>query len=77
MKEPHNYRAVGYSMIVVAGSLALIGIITLAIGSDVLFADRIQRAEGTGTARTGQELLEQEAAQLDGTINLNIKLGDL
>ncbi len=47
MKEPHNYRAVGYSMIVVAGSLALIGIIALVIGDDVLFADKIQRAATT------------------------------
>jgi len=43
MKEPHNYRKVGYSMIVVAASLAIIGLIALAIGHDVLFGDRIQR----------------------------------
>ncbi|MGQ0376472.1 MAG: hypothetical protein ACT4OW_03085 [Nitrososphaerota archaeon] len=43
MKEPHNYRKVGYSMIVVAASLAIIGLIGLAIGHDVLFGDRIQR----------------------------------
>ena len=44
MKEPHNYRTVGYSMIAVSASLAVIGIIALAIGEDVLFADKIQRA---------------------------------
>lgn len=43
MKEPHNYRAVGYSMILVAASLSMIGIIALLIGDDVLFADTIQR----------------------------------
>jgi hypothetical protein len=43
MREPHNYAKVGYSMIVVAASLAAIGLIALAIGSDVLFADNIQR----------------------------------
>ena len=43
MKEPHNYAKVGYSMIVVAASLAAIGLIALAIGSDVLFADHMQR----------------------------------
>ncbi|MEX0657311.1 MAG: hypothetical protein WD154_07190 [Nitrosopumilaceae archaeon] len=43
MKDPHNYRKVGYSMIVVAASLAIIGLIGLAIGGDVLFGDRIQR----------------------------------
>jgi hypothetical protein len=43
MREPHNYAKVGYSMIVVAASLAAIGLIALAIGSDVLFADNMQR----------------------------------
>ncbi len=45
MKDPHNHRTVGYSMIAVAGSLAMIGLIALLIGDDVLFADKIQRAE--------------------------------
>ena len=45
MKEPHNHAKVGYSMIVVAASLTAIGLIGLAIGSDVLYADKIQRAE--------------------------------
>lgn len=43
MKDPHNKKKVGYSMIVVAGSLAIIGILALAIGEDVLFSDKIQR----------------------------------
>ena len=43
MREPHNYAKVGYSMIIVAASLAAIGLIALAIGSDVLFADNMQR----------------------------------
>lgn len=45
MKEPHNYTKVGYSMVVVSASLAAIGLIALAIGEDVLFADNIQRAQ--------------------------------
>jgi len=45
MKEPHNYAKVGYSMILVSVSLVAIGLIALAIGSDVLFADKIQRGE--------------------------------
>lgn len=44
MKDPHNYRKVGYSMIFVAGSLTIIGLLGLAIGEDVLFGDKIQRA---------------------------------
>ncbi|MFQ5573313.1 MAG: hypothetical protein ACE5EJ_03580 [Nitrosopumilaceae archaeon] len=43
MKEPHHHAKVGYSMIVVSASLTAIAIIALAIGSDVLFADKIQR----------------------------------
>lgn len=43
MKEPHNYAKVGYSMIAVSASLAVIGLLALAIGSDVLFGDNIQR----------------------------------
>ena len=43
MKETHNYAQVGYSMIVVAGSLAAIGILALFMADDVLFADNIQR----------------------------------
>jgi len=43
MQNPHHYRKVGYSMILVAASLAVIGIIQLAIGPDVLFADDMQR----------------------------------
>ncbi len=45
MKEPHHYAKVGYSMILVSVSLVAIGLIALAIGSDVLFADTIQRGE--------------------------------
>ena len=45
MKEPHHQRKVGYCMIMVAGSLAAIGILQLFIGPDVLFADDIQREQ--------------------------------
>ncbi len=45
MKEPHNLAIVGYSMILVSVSLVAIGLIALAIGSDVLFADTIQRTK--------------------------------
>ena len=45
MAEPHHHRTVGYSMIAVAASLALIGILHLAIGQNVLTGDDIQRAK--------------------------------
>jgi len=43
MKESHNHAQVGYSMIVVSASLTVIALIALAIGSNVLFADNMQR----------------------------------
>jgi len=43
MKEPHNRAKVGYSMIVVSASLAVIALMALALGDDVLFSDNIQR----------------------------------
>ena len=45
MKEPHHLQKVGIGMIMVAASLAMIGILQLAIGPDVLFADDIQRQQ--------------------------------
>ena len=43
MKDPHNYAKVGYSMILVAASLAAIGIIGLFMADDVLFSDNMAR----------------------------------
>ncbi|HEY5735170.1 MAG TPA: hypothetical protein VIS47_01280 [Nitrosopumilus sp.] len=43
MKDPHNYAKVGYSMILVAGSLAAIGLIALFTADDVLLSDNMSR----------------------------------
>ncbi|MHA7734346.1 hypothetical protein [Nitrosopumilus sp. S6] len=43
MKEPHNHAKVGYAMIAVAASLAVIGIMGLFMADDVLYADNLQR----------------------------------
>ncbi len=45
MKEPHNLAKVGYGMILVSVSLTAIALLGLAIGSDVLYADKIQRGQ--------------------------------
>lgn len=42
-KNPHNYRTVGYSMILVAASLVVIALLYLAIGDDVLYSDRVSK----------------------------------
>src|SRR2546425_5532811 len=44
-KEPHNYRKVGYSMIVISVSLVLIGLLVWAIGSNYHFASNIMAAQ--------------------------------
>ena len=43
--DPHNYKKVGYSMILVAASLTAIAILYLIMGPDVLYRDNIQRAK--------------------------------
>ncbi len=40
-KNPHNYRKVGYSLIVISVSLVLIGLLVMAIGSDYHFSSDI------------------------------------
>lgn len=45
MAEPHHRRKVGYAMIAVSASLAIIGLLQLSIGENVLFGDDIQRAK--------------------------------
>lgn len=45
MKEPRHRKVVGQSMIAVSASLAVIALIHLAIGGNVLYGDDIQRAK--------------------------------
>jgi len=45
MKESHHQKKAGIGMIMVAASLALIGILQVSIGPDVLFGDDIQRQQ--------------------------------
>lgn len=47
MKEPHNYRAVGIAMIVVAVSLTITGLIVWAIGDEYYFASNKMAAQET------------------------------
>ena len=43
MAKYGNHAQAGFAMIVVAASLATIGLLALALADDVLFADNIQR----------------------------------
>jgi hypothetical protein len=44
MKEPHNYRSVGWAMIAVAASLAIVGLIVISpVGHDPYFSSKIMK----------------------------------
>ncbi|MGH9998457.1 MAG: hypothetical protein ACRD90_01165 [Nitrosopumilaceae archaeon] len=63
MKDPHNYRAVGWSMIAVAGSLAAIGLLILALYDDPFFSDNIMREK----IKQFEEIKQQTAEMLNST----------
>jgi len=42
-KNPHNYRKVGFSMILVSASLVVIALLYLSVGDDVLYSDRVSK----------------------------------
>jgi hypothetical protein len=45
MKEPHNYRKVGYSMIAISVSLVVIGLIVWAIGNNYHFSSELMAGQ--------------------------------
>jgi hypothetical protein len=61
MAEPHNYRAVGFSMILVSASLVVIALLYLAIGDDVLYSDRV----GKQKQFEYQQFLEEEKQKME------------
>jgi len=73
MKAPHNYRAVGWAMVVVAASLAAIGLLALALHDDPFFSDNIMREKQKQFKEMQQNATEMES----GTAGENIepKLG--
>jgi len=73
MKDPHNYRAVGWAMVAVAGSLAIIGLFVLAIGQDPYFSDKIlkhKQAEFKEMKAMESQLKNQTVA-LDEKLQVN------
>ncbi len=61
MAEPHNYRAVGFSMILVSASLVVIALLYLAIGDDVLYSDRV----GKQKQFEYKQFLEEEKQKME------------
>ncbi|MEM3006478.1 MAG: hypothetical protein QXW37_01490 [Candidatus Nitrosotenuis sp.] len=71
--NPHNYRTVGYSMIIVAASLVVIALLYLAIGDDVLYSDRVgkqKQLEYKQSLEAEKEKMEQAAQGKNISLNL-------
>jgi hypothetical protein len=74
-KDPHNYRKVGYSMIVISVSLVLIGLLVLAIGNNYHFAGDLMAGQeiDTMTPKSGYNLVVFDYTQ---PVGAKIKLLD-
>lgn len=73
MVDPHNYRSVGWSMIAVAGALAIIGLLALAVGHDPYFSDRImkQKQAEFKEMKESEAQLQEKSIELDEKIAVN------
>lgn len=77
MAEPHNYRIVGYSMILVAASLTVIALLYLAIGDDVLYSDRVGKQKQFEYQQFLEEAKQKfEQATESGGKNLSVDLSE-
>lgn len=78
MSDPHNYRAVGYSMILVSASLVVIALLYLAIGDDVLYSDRIGKQKQFEYNQMMEEIKEQQeqAGVTESGRDLTVGLGE-
>lgn len=73
MAEPHNYRTVGYSMIMVSASLVVIALLYLAIGDDVLYSDHVSKQKQFEYKQMLEKAKQQSEAQLQEK-NLSVAL---
>jgi hypothetical protein len=77
MAEPHNYRTVGFSMILVAASLTVIALLYLAIGDDVLYSDRVGKQKQFEYQQFLEEAKQKfEQATEPGGKNLSVDLNE-
>ena len=79
MKDPHNYRAVGWSMIVVSASLAIIGLLFLTIGHDPYFTDKIlkHKLAEFKTMKEMESQLKNQSVSLNEQLQLTAKQGGM
>ena len=76
-KNPHNYRTVGYSMILVSASLVIIALLYLAIGDDVLYSDRVSKEKQFEYKQFLEEMkIKQEEERAAGGNNLSVNLDE-
>jgi hypothetical protein len=72
-KNPHNYRTVGYSMILVSASLVVIALLYLAIGDDVLYSDRVSKEKQFEYKQFLEEMkLKQEEEKAGKNLSVNL-----
>lgn len=79
MKDPHNYRMVGWSMVVVAGALAIIGLLILTIGHDPYFSDKTLKHKQAEFAKMKQmeSQMQNQSAVLGEKLKTNATLGGM
>lgn len=76
-KNPHNYRKVGYCMILVSASLVVIALLYLSIGDDVLYSDRVSKEKQFEYKQFLEEMKQkQDQAQVPQGKNLGVNLGE-
>jgi hypothetical protein len=68
MTNPHNYRAVGWAMVVVAASLAAIGLLALALHDEPFFSDDIMREK-----QKQFEEMKQNATDMESSAGENME----
>ncbi len=71
MAEPHNYRTVGYSMIMISAALVVIALLYLAIGEDVLYSDHISREKQMEYKQMVEEAKQSTQQGKNLSIDLN------
>lgn len=73
MKDPHNYRAVGWAMVAVAGSLAIIGLLVLVIGQNPYFSDQILKHKQAEfkEMKAMESQLKNQTVELDEKLRVN------
>ena len=73
MKDPHNYRTVGWAMIVVSASLAIIGLLVLGVGQDHYFSDKLlkHKLAEFSEMKTMASKLKNQTVALDEKLQLD------